>query len=105
SSRRRHTRSKRDWSSDVCSSDLTAFARALVGAEGVKDLYLVTGQCRRHPVGGAEYGLRVELSRLDQTGEARFIIMQALRQLVRKIGRASCRARGETAGGDGAVKT
>src|SRR5699024_11606293 len=25
SSRRRHTRSKRDWSSDVCSSDLTYF--------------------------------------------------------------------------------
>src|SRR5207249_6509167 len=25
SSRRRHTRSKRDWSSDVCSSDLTTF--------------------------------------------------------------------------------
>src|SRR5699024_12086910 len=25
SSRRRHTRSKRDWSSDVCSSDLQAF--------------------------------------------------------------------------------
>src|SRR5699024_12140655 len=25
SSRRRHTRSKRDWSSDVCSSDLEAF--------------------------------------------------------------------------------
>src|SRR5699024_11721706 len=25
SSRRRHTRSKRDWSSDVCSSDLSAF--------------------------------------------------------------------------------
>src|SRR5437868_12594791 len=27
SSRRRHTRSKRDWSSDVCSSDLFLFAR------------------------------------------------------------------------------
>src|SRR5438067_4844399 len=26
SSRRRHTRSKRDWSSDVCSSDLSSFA-------------------------------------------------------------------------------
>src|SRR5699024_11281725 len=26
SSRRRHTRSKRDWSSDVCSSDLTLVA-------------------------------------------------------------------------------
>src|SRR5699024_12001446 len=25
SSRRRHTRSKRDWSSDVCSSDLSSF--------------------------------------------------------------------------------
>src|SRR5207249_8011046 len=28
SSRRRHTRSKRDWSSDVCSSDLFALAQA-----------------------------------------------------------------------------
>src|SRR5207249_4030687 len=27
SSRRRHTRSKRDWSSDVCSSDLTLASR------------------------------------------------------------------------------
>src|SRR5699024_11969748 len=27
SSRRRHTRSKRDWSSDVCSSDLTTQGR------------------------------------------------------------------------------
>src|SRR5206468_5730721 len=27
SSRRRHTRSDRDWSSDVCSSDLHTFAR------------------------------------------------------------------------------
>src|SRR5699024_12120170 len=27
SSRRRHTRSKRDWSSDVCSSDLLCFHR------------------------------------------------------------------------------
>src|SRR2546428_12686858 len=32
SSRRRHTRSDRDWSSDVCSSDLAAFAQ---GAERV----------------------------------------------------------------------
>src|SRR5699024_11605525 len=36
SSRRRHTRSKRDWSSDVCSSDLTLSRRLqmpLVGCE------------------------------------------------------------------------
>src|SRR5699024_11409908 len=30
SSRRRHTRSKRDWSSDVCSSDLALGARAVM---------------------------------------------------------------------------
>src|SRR5699024_82218 len=30
SSRRRHTRSKRDWSSDVCSSDLTEAAAGLI---------------------------------------------------------------------------
>src|SRR2546429_3298727 len=33
SSRRRHTRCSRDWSSDVCSSDLTAaFTSSFVGA-------------------------------------------------------------------------
>src|SRR5699024_10990314 len=31
SSRRRHTRSKRDWSSDVCSSDLTELFKRSVG--------------------------------------------------------------------------
>src|SRR5207249_9755987 len=30
SSRRRHTRSKRDWSSDVCSSDLVSAGNAVV---------------------------------------------------------------------------
>src|SRR5207249_7688204 len=30
SSRRRHTRSKRDWSSDVCSSDLTPLTDSLL---------------------------------------------------------------------------
>src|SRR5699024_11428649 len=37
SSRRRHTRSKRDWSSDVCSSDLVLTATEIIGtwkAEG-----------------------------------------------------------------------
>src|SRR5699024_11291282 len=40
SSRRRHTRSKRDWSSDVCSSDLTVFLDArevLVDLMGIPD--------------------------------------------------------------------
>src|SRR5207249_9225455 len=33
SSRRRHTRSKRDWSSDVCSSDLRADERGFIRVE------------------------------------------------------------------------
>src|SRR5699024_9552221 len=44
SSRRRHTRSKRDWSSDVCSSDLPSFAArtrasARARARGAPDLH------------------------------------------------------------------
>src|SRR2546429_5129279 len=40
SSRRRHTRCSRDWSSDVCSSDLTRYAeqRAAAAVLGVKEV-------------------------------------------------------------------
>src|SRR5437588_1644188 len=34
SSRRRHTRSLCDWSSDVCSSDLPSFVRDIFAGEG-----------------------------------------------------------------------
>src|SRR6266446_10512804 len=49
SSRRRHTRLQGDWSSDVCSSDLTTFA----GLAGLGDLVLTcTGtQSRNHALG------------------------------------------------------
>src|SRR6266436_8458517 len=35
SSRRRHTRCSRDWSSDVCSSDLVPVAAGVVGDGGI----------------------------------------------------------------------
>src|SRR5690606_41156810 len=38
SSRRRHTRFSRDWSSDVCSSDLVRESRQAVGQEHGEDL-------------------------------------------------------------------
>src|SRR5437868_15229301 len=48
SSRRRHTRSKRDWSSDVCSSDLKTCekARARRPSEG-RDTRVRAGPLRR----------------------------------------------------------
>src|SRR5690606_40381007 len=59
SSRRRHTRFSRDWSSDVCSSDLAVVAEALRHGErlvAVADAHLgagapVTGQVPASPVG------------------------------------------------------
>src|SRR2546428_8546047 len=38
SSRRRHTRSDRDWSSDVCSSDLAALPQVVVSKPLVQDI-------------------------------------------------------------------
>src|SRR5690349_24589424 len=76
SSRRRHTRSLRDWSSDVCSSDLA-------------------GANAKPP------SLRVGTSR----GTSKRAIAKKRRPFARwiEIGRASCRERGEIAVGDGAV--
>src|SRR5690606_41046189 len=37
SSRRRHTRFSRDWSSDVCSSDLGAHCRVIEPSENIED--------------------------------------------------------------------
>src|SRR5699024_10599923 len=47
SSRRRHTRSKRDWSSDVCSSDLV-----LVVVPDQRDVDRLTAACREIVGGG-----------------------------------------------------
>src|SRR5216684_3409711 len=78
SSRRRHTRCSRDWSSDVCSSDLQVFANA-GGEHGILDLLTVTrlGQlaiielkATEHihlPLQAADYWLRVR--RQLQSGE------------------------------------
>src|SRR5699024_11571808 len=44
SSRRRHTRSKRDWSPDVCSSDLLAGELSVSGTE-FSYVYAEDGRC------------------------------------------------------------
>src|SRR5690606_20710950 len=40
-SRRRHTRFSRDWSSDVCSSDLSAVKAAIEGLDGINEVYVL----------------------------------------------------------------
>src|SRR5699024_11227990 len=52
SSRRRHTISKRDWSSDVCSSDLTSFIISSVSGgnfEFLFPLFLILGRSPTKP--------------------------------------------------------
>src|SRR5207253_3977314 len=93
SSRRRHTGWPRDWSSDVCSSDLVheaqvqAIARAVAVDRldlGFVDILPCEG-CLDHPL----LGPRDELFRRRQIVE---------------IGRASCRERGDLGGRSSAEK-
>src|SRR5688500_20238996 len=76
SSRRRHTRLQGDWSSDVCSSDLSTFSNA-------------ESATRFHPAGAVSAPAGVSL-RPAQAARVR-----------PQIGRASCRERGEVSEGDG----
>src|SRR5699024_4797734 len=57
SSRRRHTRSKRDWSSDVCSSDLAFELAGLTLLDRVND---VVGEFLTVDVSHASRGIQVE---------------------------------------------
>src|SRR3989440_8822463 len=88
SSRRRHTRSDRDWSSDVCSSDLGR----------LQLLHREVGVQRPHDrperdIAGAEGGLQLLRRAHRQRGGG---ALEAGR--VGQIGRASCRGRGEISG-------
>src|SRR5690625_5778673 len=69
SSRRRHTRWPRDWSSDVCSSDLGARLVLDGGAMGVGCLFLLRGHPHMlgHPrkIGRASCRERVKMSVVD----------------------------------------
>src|SRR5699024_12186171 len=71
SSRRRHTRSKRDWSSDVCSSDLQPKAP---GEIGCAELYQAKEELRIRELA---FSSAVNL----------------IASAIGKIGRASCRER------------
>src|SRR5699024_12231792 len=90
SSRRRHTRSKRDWSSDVCSSDLqlsadTADDEAGTGTAPGREQHLSLPGGENLP-----FLLGSKVLRTDR--------------IPAQIGRASCRERGEIAVGGVALR-
>src|SRR5699024_11849199 len=78
--RRRHTRSKRDWSSDVCSSDLERLVEPGDGTQGGLDVLRlrirVFVQCPCRLCGGGRFGRRAPevlrqrrlLARIDAVG-------------------------------------
>src|SRR5207245_4758542 len=62
SSRRRHTRCYRDWSSDVCSSDLDLRVSRTRGGPGVGLAFLRFGaQGRKPPILGVKYQRRTTI--------------------------------------------
>src|SRR3989440_9270321 len=99
SSRRRHTRSDRDWSSDVCSSDLENVCRLIAG-ENIYDPYSGYGPYGRH---NREYnrdelakllvfaGFEIEVLFSADVHESLAAHFACLEQV--EIGRASCRER------------
>src|SRR5260221_2106930 len=85
SSRRRHTRSLCDWSSDVCSSDLSCMARARPGA-------------LTYATPGVGTVLHLAMERLQERARIRLVhvpyrgVAQVTSEVM-EIGRASCRER------------
>src|SRR5690625_7366079 len=90
SSRRRHTRWPRDWSSDVCSSDLFVSSDAAFRGDAELTnpeqlLVLAASSCQMLSFLGAAARASVDVVSYE-------------------IGRASCRERGVICGGGGAVQ-
>src|SRR5699024_11807945 len=99
SSRRRHTRSKRDWSSDVCSSDLVDDA----------GLDLTSAEDLEIPAGGRaliDTGISLALppGTVGLVCPRSGLAAEHGITVLNEIGRASCRERGERAGVAGASK-
>src|SRR5207253_5041671 len=92
SSRRRHTRWPRDWSSDVCSSDL--HLRNADRAEHPREEERLV--VSRHGTARAPSGIASAVHEVEaQHAEPREVDRLAL-----KIGRASCRERGWVSAGE-----
>src|SRR5690606_39579727 len=97
SSRRRHTRFSRDWSSDVCSSDLQDGVE--VCASGSASQVLLERMAAAAPPADPHMVERLHRRVLERGAAA------GARAVWPEIGRASCRERGEVSVAAGARKT
>src|SRR4051794_41773363 len=97
SSRRRHTRWTGDWSSDVCSSDLTP----IISAPGGHIQLAHTVKNRGAVSTGNSSTVAFFLSS-DVALDGDDVAIGTPRAV--QIGRASCRERGESSGGGGSIK-
>src|SRR2546422_7113351 len=95
SSRRRHTRCSRDWSSDVCSSDLTPVHRDARPVEADLPRERLDGrECGEHQAEAVTRRIRQRAVRTGGHEERR----------VGGNGRRACRGKGEESGGGGFLK-
>src|SRR5690606_39453047 len=90
SSRRRHTRFSRDWSSDVCSSDLS---RAVAVGALVTALLVLSGHPQQIYLGGVLAAAWVVGRLLDHRPTAGSAHPDRIAAKLGQIGRASCRER------------
>src|SRR5438067_5669355 len=89
SSRRRHTRSKRDWSSDVCSSDLGPDSREAYAVNVTSE----GAEIRANSSAGLFYGVQTLLQLVEGSGAEAAFPEAEIRDWPSQIGRASCRER------------
>src|SRR5699024_11922065 len=95
-----YTRSKRDWSSDVCSSDLSL--AIIPGAGGTQRLtrLIGIGQAKRLIYTGSPVTAKEALSlglieEITTSSAKEAALLMAKKIAKNEIGRASCRERGE----------
>src|SRR5437868_8560666 len=96
SSRRRHTRSKRDWSSDVCSSDLNGVVPSADSAT-ITGSNLVGVDGSIAPLTSATENITRATAALTWQRRNGFFVGGGVSW--NEIGRASCRERVESEGG------
>src|SRR5699024_12102618 len=99
----RHTRSKRDWSSDVCSSDLAGQVRRVGVFRPImragEDEDTVLNLLLDHDAIDLEYDECVGVTYDDVHTDPDGALGEIIRRYRHKIGRASCRERGRVSVG------